>query len=835
MGRGLGERSQVRDYRLRSPELEDMNVIDYFVETFEDVISESDTHPRRSNRGPPKLARYFYHETHEGSTKYLRKRRSAYHNHMPNFIGMPFPRYNDETRSEYYCATMLLLLKPWRDPTDLKAPHRTWKAEFNDFTSSAHRKVIRIIENINQFHRGKDAADRERALEYQERPTANTRPLVEAGDIDILDNAGNRPDQQETSMDVTEADWEMMYAQAISSQGEAHAREAVFLAEMSGFFADKPFTAVPSASNAIGSDVRSLQDWVGLLQLPSSSVNNTDSAEGHRDSNTGSTSRVEKVPLSINGRVDAIARPEAPLEALGIDLLNADQKRAYDIISCHFKLTQQQESPRQLLMFLHGEGGTGKSRVIQTITDMYARRGCSHMLAKVAFTGIAASLIEGETIHRSLKLGRNHKTIKEIDGRKRKELEAKWSAKHLLIIDEDSMVSKEFLALISYHLQVGRAGLNDSALPFGGLNIMICGDFCQFPPVQGRERAALFTPPAPNASDTEKAGWALFQQFDKCVLLKEQKRVTDPIWSGFLGRLRLGTVTSEDLMMLKGLILKPDSMKNLDSSWSTAKLVTPRHAVKDKWNLRALEKHSQATGNQIFVWDSVITVDKQEADDLTKLEYVRHKLKHKKTSMSSRMQLAVGAEVLVTLNVDPDIDVANGSRAVVEKIVLHPDEPPFDLEQVVHLEHMPLYILVKLERTRAVHLPGLEPGVIPIQPHSLGASKIVIEREPQAPPKSVIETQFPLALGYAFTDYRAQGQTIPKVIIDIADPKSGGHVNPFNAYVALSRGVGRDSIRLLREFSDDLFKRTFPTELLDVHDRLGRLDQSTNLRELFGP
>ncbi|RDX42770.1 hypothetical protein OH76DRAFT_1298156, partial [Lentinus brumalis] len=52
-----------------------------------------------------------------------------------------------------------------------------------------------------------------------------------------------------------------------------------------------------------------------------------------------------------------------------------------------------------LRMVLYGEGGTGKSRVIQTVTQAFAQRGCAFMLVKAAYTGIAASLIDGKTTH----------------------------------------------------------------------------------------------------------------------------------------------------------------------------------------------------------------------------------------------------------------------------------------------------------------------------------------------------------------------------------------------------------------------------------------------------
>ncbi|EIM82415.1 uncharacterized protein STEHIDRAFT_64972 [Stereum hirsutum FP-91666 SS1] len=48
-----------------------------------------------------------------------------------------------------------------------------------------------------------------------------------------------------------------------------------------------------------------------------------------------------------------------------------------------------------------------------------------------------------------------------------------------------------------------------------------------------------------------------------------------------------------------------------------------------------------------------------------------------------------------------------------------------------------------------------------------------------------------MSSAYAFTDYRAQGQTIPYVLIDIAQPPSNG-LSLFNLYVALSRSSEED-------------------------------------------
>ncbi|KAI6167678.1 hypothetical protein EDD17DRAFT_1424746, partial [Pisolithus thermaeus] len=55
--------------------------------------------------------------------------------------------------------------------------------------------------------------------------------------------------------------------------------------------------------------------------------------------------------------------------------------------------------PPPLRMLLHSKGGTGKSRVIQTITECFTRCGAWQLLIKAAYMGVAASLIDGKTTH----------------------------------------------------------------------------------------------------------------------------------------------------------------------------------------------------------------------------------------------------------------------------------------------------------------------------------------------------------------------------------------------------------------------------------------------------
>ena len=86
--------------------------------------------------------------------------------------------------------------------------------------------------------------------------------------------------------------------------------------------------------------------------------------------------------------------------------------------------------------------------------------------------------------------------------------------------------------------------------------------------------------------------------------------------------------------------------------------------------------------------------------------------------------------------------------------------------------------------------------------------------------------QFPVTPAYAFTDYRSKGQTIPHVIVNIANPPTGG-LSLFNLYVALSWSSGRSTVRLLWDFDAKVFLAAHSAKLITEDDRLRVLDTET--------
>jgi hypothetical protein len=114
-------------------------------------------------------------------------------------------------------------------------------------------------------------------------------------------------------------------------------------------------------------------------------------------------SRVKVVPVSellISQKEGGCVDEETErISATDAKFLNEEQRRAYDIVDQHLQETMKGGNPSQLLMAIPGEGGVGKSKLIQTMTKNFENHNVSNWWVKGAYTGIAASLIDGKTLH----------------------------------------------------------------------------------------------------------------------------------------------------------------------------------------------------------------------------------------------------------------------------------------------------------------------------------------------------------------------------------------------------------------------------------------------------
>ena len=161
--------------------------------------------------------------------------------------------------------------------------------------------------------------------------------------------------------------------------------------------------------------------------------------------------------------------------------------------------------------------------------------------------------------------------------------------------------------------------------------------------------------------------------------------------------------------------------------------------------------------------------------------------KHK--DLPWEIELAKWMKVLVTDNVEMDLNVTNGARGRIVDIMLHPEEPAIGNEPIVWLKYIPAYILVKLAHTQASRLEGLDKAVIPVEVAST-TMQITVQVNGKWIKCTICRRQFPITATYVFTDYQSQGQTLPYILVDIASLPCG-MITLFNLYVALSRSLGQ--------------------------------------------
>ncbi len=155
-------------------------------------------------------------------------------------------------------------------------------------------------------------------------------------------------------------------------------------------------------------------------------------------------------------------------------------------------LFQDQMSPEQKLafekyksgqnVFITGPGGTGKSAIIREIYKYATQR--EHNIQVCALTGCAAVMLDckAKTIHSWAGIGLANGDIDTIVHRVDKNFFKKkdWRKTRTLIVDEVSMMSKRLFDILDI---VGKTVRNNHSRPFGGIQLIFCGDFYQLPPV----------------------------------------------------------------------------------------------------------------------------------------------------------------------------------------------------------------------------------------------------------------------------------------------------------------------------------------------------------------
>jgi hypothetical protein len=245
-----------------------------------------------------------------------------------------------------------------------------------------------IIGNAQFYHECKDSAM------HKEIPQMSSSGYVrdsdeeseegpeEIGDREAIAGGGN----------LTEAGLEEFLQDRAQTHKVLHGKHAVECAKVVQVFS--PFsdtweTEVTSSSITHG-DMEKLAGWKEAMKHGDATVA-SEGVEAQGDWIGGVdflADRLGRCHGAADGGVEPLNSSETflPSGAVNTSHLQTDQRQAFDIITTHARNNIDGGMGEQLLMLLLGEGGTGKSVVISTVTSFFEVQGKGDMLAKGAYT-----------------------------------------------------------------------------------------------------------------------------------------------------------------------------------------------------------------------------------------------------------------------------------------------------------------------------------------------------------------------------------------------------------------------------------------------------------------
>lgn len=391
-------------------------------------------------------------------------------------------------------------------------------------------------------------------------------------------------------------------------------------------------------------------------------------------------------------------------------------------------------------LFLTGAGGTGKSHTIRAIVAW--ARDAGLRCAVTAMTGCAALLLGlgAKTLHSWAGIGLAREAPHELaEAVKRNRRAARrWIDTQLLIVDEVSMMTPELLEKLDL---VARRIRKRPDIKFGGLQVILAGDFCQLPPVvKGVSGEQVFVFESPT--------WRTV--IDETVELVQILRQRDPVFQQLLSEARMGRLTPESIKVLEDRMSLPWQENEIRPT-----LLFTRNAEVDainKKNMEALEGERRRFEVQTIVMDKQVrragdpyTPSSLVGPDDPDVAIALEKL-DTDAPYDPHLDLAVGAQVMLLVNMDQDRGLVNGSRGI---------------------------------------LTGFTPGGLPMVRFLATEGSVIVDRANWwlTDYDGIGRSQIPLRVAYAITIHKSQGSTLDSALVDI-----GSSTFEYGqAYVALSR------------------------------------------------
>lgn len=330
--------------------------------------------------------------------------------------------------------------------------------------------------------------------------------------------------------------------------------------------------------------------------------------------------------------------------------LSLEQQNAFDLFKSGSNL------------FVTGPGGTGKTALIRLMVQ-HAKEN-KRNIQVCAMTGCAAVLLNcgAKTVHSWGGIGLAKGSIDDITNKiiKNKHKISNWIQTDILIIDEVSMLSKKLLLLLD---NIAKRVKRKPFIPFGGIQVIFCGDFYQLPPVGNKDES--------DSSEFcfQTSLWNTLFKKENTIILHKIFRQDDELYIKALCQIRRGVLTKSAYNALLSCVSKklelPDNMKPT--------ILLPTRSRVDMINNNHLNELSSEEiiikYKNVYEEVSTLTGEQKHIRIHTTAEQIEYEQEYllNNCMCERELKLKEGSQVMCVVNLDMtgDKPVCNGSQGIV--------------------------------------------------------------------------------------------------------------------------------------------------------------------------
>ena len=468
-----------------------------------------------------------------------------------------------------------------------------------------------------------------------------------------------------------------------------------------------------------------------------------------------SKDEIDRALQFIDTQMEECELPEVSYQDIDVTKLNTKQRICYDMICNWVKhYLSDPEKVNPFYMNINGSAGTGKSFLLKAISKYIDEKAPGGFIKIAAPTGSAAFQVNGSTLHSLFHLPVpkfQGKEIPDLPDTSLKGMQAAFKNTAILVIDEKSMIGFDMLYMINKRLKELKPDKVNTE--FGGVSIILMGDFAQLPPVTDKPLYGSLTTVKDKKNKCYQKGLNLYTMFTKAIVLTEIMRQQGDDEEEFryvLKQLSKGKFTEKDWEWMKPQNLATMSETDQQQFKDTAIMLCAFNRDRNKHNIYKIKQ----LGNPVA---------QLKAENCNSI--AANASAQTAGGLPNSSIIAEGAEMMLVVNLWKEAGLTNGAKCTVRKIVYLDNKSPPKLPAFV-LVHVPQY-------TGPSFLEG-EANIVPITR---------LRRNWNANKTSCSRTMIPLQPAYAISVHKSQGMSLDKVMINLGPKEFASGLS----YTAISR------------------------------------------------